>query len=132
MQTTEIGMYQIPTREIARYRQHGIAKISLDALRPFPLGNHHCQLGIEPLMEIKRPTEAWVRRGISPAIIVSSGTQKVIDGMKPLKSRVVFDTGREMEPVLSFKSHTDRANEVELGPSYKRMPKGELMGAETK
>jgi hypothetical protein len=128
--------YMIPERETKRYAQHGMAKISFNALRPVPYGNG--QLALEPLMKIARPVEAWVQRGETPAIIISSGTQKTTRGIKDLKSHVIFDKEREIEPVLRFsfspKSHTERSNDVGLEPIYKEMPKetGELAGAAVK
>jgi hypothetical protein len=135
------GAYPPSEAEISRYRQHGIAKLSFADMYPRPIGT--CRIDLQPLLDtlgkkgtserVHEPSEAWVQRGETPVIMISSGMQKTNAGNKPLKSHVIFDTKKENKPKLEFtfilKGHTGRANEVDLKPIYTGTPKatGELV-----
>lgn len=119
-------VYVIPEREVKRYVQHGIAKLDFNSMCPFPTGSGFIEL--RPLLDaigregtnprVGKPAAAWVQRGDTPVIIVSSGLQK----SDATKSPVIIDTVRKEAEYLKF-HYCPKAgdNHVLLEPIYKEL-----------
>jgi hypothetical protein len=120
------GIYRPSDAETDRYRRHGMAMLRFADMAPRPSGNARIDVG--PLLEVVgregtnpkvgRPTEAWVRRGEAPVIIISAGAQH-----EGSKSHVKIDAGRELAFVQFGYCPKARGNTVLLEPIYRQAVK---------